>query len=90
MDALTDSELDDPDLINGKARERIATTTGNDDGYDDDDAMMMTMMMVMMMVIMVVVMMMMLCYYHVVYCPLSCSSSRYVSIMLYGDGDQLS
>ena len=36
MDALTDSELDDPDLINGKARERIATTTGNDDGYDDD------------------------------------------------------
>ena len=81
MDALTDSELDDPDLINGKARERIATTTGNDDGYDDDDggggdddndddAM--------------------LCYYHVVCCPLSCSSSRYVSIMLYGDGAHLS
>jgi len=28
LDALTDSELDDPNLINGKARERIATTTG--------------------------------------------------------------
>lgn len=28
LDALSDSELDDPDLINGKARERIATSTG--------------------------------------------------------------
>lgn len=28
LDALTPEELDDPDLVNGEARERIAKTTG--------------------------------------------------------------
>jgi hypothetical protein len=58
LDALTESELDDPDLINGKARERIATTTGDD---DDDDMLFYT-----------VLCYTMLCYAIIIWCVVLC------------------